>query len=234
MCGRYSLSTPGELVAEMTGLEDELELEPRFNIAPTDEVPIVDADAAGKRTLHVARWGLVPSWARDLSIGARTINARSETVAETRAFRDAFRARRCLVPADGFYEWQKRVGGKQTFHLTLEDGAPFVFAGLYELWRQAEESWLRSFTILTTEPNSLVSPIHDRMPVILPPEAQALWLDGSIEDAELLRPLMTPLPAEQMKWTAVGSFVNRAGNEGPKCVEPVEIRAELQNLSLWD
>lgn len=234
MCGRYSLSTPGELVAEVVGLEESLELEPRYNIAPTQEAPIVQADDEGARTVEMARWGLVPSWARDLSIGARTINARSESVSETRAFRDSFRGRRCLVPADGFYEWQKVPGGKQTFHLTLDDRAPFAFAGLYDLWRQKEGGWLRSFTILTTEPNALVEPIHDRMPVILPREAHDLWLDASVDDFELLRPLLTSFPAGQMMATPVGRYVNRAGNEGSRCIEPVDVQAEPRNLTLWD
>ncbi len=234
MCGRYTLSTPAELVAEVVGLEEVWELEPRYNIAPTQEAPIVRAGNGGARTAELARWGLIPSWATSASIGARTINARSETVGETRAFRDAFRSRRCLVPADGFFEWQKARGGKQTFHLTLEDGTPFAFAGLYESWRQAEESWIRSFTILTTQPNSLVAAIHDRMPVILPRAAQALWLDPTVDDAELLRPLMQAYPAEGMRATPVGSYVNRAGNEGPRCLEPVDVEAQPRNLTLWD
>ena len=234
MCGRYTLSTPAELVAEVVGLEEAWELEPRYNIAPTQQAPIIVVRDSGARGAELARWGLIPSWAKSPGVGARTINARSESVGETRAFRDAFRSRRCLVPADGFFEWQKARGGKQTFHLTLEDGTPFAFAGLYELWRDAEERWIRSFTILTTEPNSLVAPIHDRMPVILPGAAHGLWLDPSVDDPELLRPLMRALPADRMRATPVGSYVNRAGNEGPRCVEPVDLDAEPRNLTLWE
>ncbi len=234
MCGRYSLSTPADLVAEIFDLEAAPQLAPRYNIAPTQEAPIVRASADGGRVLRSARWGLVPAWAKEVSIGQRTINARSESVAETRSFRDSFRHRRCLVPADGFYEWQARAGGKQPFHLTLADGSPFAFAGLYDLWRRAEQEWLESFTILTTRPNPLVAPIHDRMPVILPRAAHRLWLDPAVDDPDRLRPLLEPYPAEEMLATAVGRFVNSPHNEGPRCVEQVALAPEPRNLSLWD
>lgn len=233
MCGRYSLSTPADLVAELYELEETPELVPRYNIAPTQHAPIVRPGPGGGRVLVAARWGLVPAWAKEISIGQRTINARSESVGETRSFRDSFRRRRCLVPADGFYEWQRRAGGKQPFHLTLADGTPFAFAGLYDLWRRTEQEWLESFTILTTRPNSLVAPIHDRMPVILPPTAYGLWLDPAVEQSDTLLPLLEPYPARRMLATPVGTFVNSPNNEGPRCVEEVAPAAP-RNLTLWD
>ena len=236
MCGRYTLSTPADLVAELFDLEEPLELEPRYNIAPTQPAPIVRLESEGRsRTLRLARWGLVPWWADDISIGNRMINARSETVTSRRAFRDSFRARRCLVPADGFFEWQPRSGaGKQPFHLTLADGAPFAFAGLYDFWRNAENDRLESFTILTTQPNGLVKPIHDRMPVILPRDSFAPWLEGEPESAESLQELLIPYPAERMLATPVGPYVGNPRNEGPACVEEAVPAAEQANLGLFD
>ena len=234
MCGRYSLSTPADLVAEVFDLEESFELEPRYNIAPTQEAAIVRTDRGGARTAAMARWGLVPWWAKDPSFGHRAINARAETVHESRAFRNPFRERRCLVPADGFYEWQRRGGQKQPFHLTLADGTPFAFAGLYDLWRRAEGEWIESFTILTTVPNSLLEPIHDRMPVILPAESHPLWLDRGVSDVDRLKALLAPYPTERMLATPVGHFVNNPRNEGPRCVEEVDMPPEPRNLSLWD
>ncbi len=234
MCGRYSLSAPSDLVAEVFDLETVTELEPRYNIAPTQEAPIVRAGDDGSRRLEMARWGLVPWWAKEVSIGQRTINARSESVGETRTFRDSYRTRRCLVPADGFYEWQARGGGKQPFHLTLADGTPFAFAGLYDLWRRAEDEWLESFTILTTRPNSLLAPIHDRMPVILPAAAHALWLDPSVEEAESLEALFDPYPAGRMLATPVSTLVNSPHHDDPRCIEEVVLEPTPENLTLWD
>ena len=233
VCGRYSLSTPGELVAEVFEIDESLELEPRYNIAPTQQAPIVTGTRQDGRDLRLARWGLIPSWAKEPSIGSRTINARGETLAETASFRESFRRRRCLVPADGFYEWQKRGAIKQPFHLTLADGTPFAFAGLYDRWRQAEREWIESFTIVTTRPNPLLEPIHDRMPVILPPEAYDRWLDSSVEEPEQLQPLIASFPAERMLATPVGTFVNSPRNDSPLCVEEAEIPEVPENLSLW-
>lgn len=234
MCGRYSLSTPGELVAEVFEVEESLALEPRYNIAPTQTAPIVrESRSEDRRVLRSARWGLVPYWAKDPSIGARAINARSETLARMPSFREPFRRRRCLVPADGFFEWQKRGSGKQPYHLTLADGTLFAFAGLYDRWRRAEDEWLESFTIVTAEPNGLVEPIHDRMPVILPRESYSLWLDPGIQATEALESLLSPYPAERMLATPVGSLVNSPRNDSSACIEAVELDPEPENLTLW-
>ena len=167
MCGRYTVSNPGEILPELLGHDDAPEMAARYNVAPTQEAPVIVAGEDGSRRVAEMRWGLVPYWTKDPAIGNRAINARSESVADKPVFRDSFKRRRCLVAADGFYEWQKRSGGKQPFLLRLEGGAPFGFAGLWDRWHGPRGRVLESFTILTTEPNELVAPIHDRMPVVL-------------------------------------------------------------------
>lgn len=246
MCGRYALTaTPEEIEAIFALLELQV-FPPRYNIAPTQPVLVLRArleppaalrqpseDGPGARAprpapafpreLTLMRWGLVPSWAKDLDIGARLINARSETAAEKPAFRAAFRRRRCLVPADGFYEWRKLDGRKQPYHIRMADGAPFAIAGLWERWEPADGSVLESCTLLTTEANARVRPLHDRMPVILPPEDWAPWLDPELEQAELLQPLLRPFDPAAMTSQAVSSYVNSPRNEGPDCQTPVEV-----------
>lgn len=219
MCGRFTLAVPGEQVAAQFQLSTTPELTARYNIAPTQQIAAVRAGDAG-RELALFRWGLVPSWAKDPSVGARMINARSETVAEKPSFRTALRQRRCLIPADGFYEWQAAAGGKQPFHIRLADGGLFAMAGLYEHWKTPEGGWLHSCTILTTEANELMRPLHDRMPVILAPEQYDLWLDPGLRDAGPLQALIAPYPAEQMVAGPVSKAVNRAGNEGPELLAP--------------
>ena len=217
MCGRYSLTTPVEAIARLFALDSRANLPPRYNIAPTQDVPIVRLDKAGQaRELVQVRWGLVPVWAKDVKIGARMINARAETVA-TR-FKDAFQRRRCLVVADGFYEWRKLADGRrQPYRITLADGGVFAFAGLWERWRNpADNEWLLSCTIVTTDANALVAPIHDRMPVILAPEAHTPWL--AAPDPALLK----PYPADAMAMTAVSMRVNNVDNDDAACIEPAE------------
>src|SRR5262245_35107324 len=176
MCGRFTLATSRAQLADLFRLAGGPELPLRYNIAPTQPVPVVRAAGDG-RALALARWGLIPRWATDPAIGNRLINARSETVAEKPSFRDAFRKRRCLIPATGFYEWAKTAGGKQPYHFRLLDGRPFAFAGLWERWDRGGEP-VESCTILTTAANAVVRPVHERMPVILPAEAFAAWLDN--------------------------------------------------------
>ena len=173
MCGRYTLTVPVEILAEEFGVTGPLpEVPPSYNIAPTQEVAAVLTDD-GERRLEMLRWGLIPSWADDPGIGSRMINARSETVPEKPSFRRAFRERRCLILADGFYEWKRTNDGKQPYYIRMEDGRPFAFAGLWESWRGGREE-IRSCTILTTEASDRVSNIHHRMPVILAPEDREL------------------------------------------------------------
>ena len=176
MCGRYTLKAPREAIAEAFDLADVPQLLPRYNIAPTQAVPVVRLDrASGEREIALLQWGLIPSWADDPAIGNRLINARAETVAEKPAFRTAFKKRRCLVVADGFYEW-KRENGKTPYYFRLKDSSPFAFAGLWERWEKGEEP-VESCTLLTCEANGVVAPVHGRMPVILKPEDYARWLD---------------------------------------------------------
>lgn len=222
MCGRFTLITPAEALAEQFQLFEIPSLAPRYNIAPTQPVAAVRrVPGDGQRELVLLRWGLVPFWAKDPGIGARMINARSETVAERPAFRAAFRRRRCLVLADGFYEWRRLERGKQPFYVRLRDERPFAFAGLWEHWEGPDEAAIDSCTLLTTEPNDLIRSVHSRMPVILAPKDYDLWLDPGLQKAELLRPLLRPYPSEGMLAYPISTWVNKPKNDSPRCIEPL-------------
>jgi putative SOS response-associated peptidase YedK len=222
MCGRYTLSTPVGTLAEEFDIAEPLpELQPNYNVAPTQEVPAVLAgNGGGERRLEMLRWGLIPSWADDPGIGARMINARSETVAEKPSFRRAFKDRRCLIPADGFYEWQKTNDGKQPYYLRMKSGRPFAFAGLWENWK-GDGGEIRSCTILTTNPNDLAREVHNRMPVILPPEVYEIWLDPDLGETDQLLSLLAPYPPGDMEAYPVSRRVNSPSNNEPSCVESV-------------
>lgn len=222
MCGRYTLSTPTDLLSDLYELETDVTTQPRFNIAPTQEAPVIRVSPeTGTRRLDLLRWGLVPFWAKDPAIGNRMINARSETVAEKPAYRVSLRKKRCLIPADGFYEWQATGGGKQPFFFHRKDGHPFVMAGLWDRWEKGDSGPLESFTILTTSPNDIVAPIHKRMPVILEPEYFRSWLDPSLEDLESLMDLLAPTPSSMLEAYPVSTYVNSPAHEGPECVDPI-------------
>jgi putative SOS response-associated peptidase YedK len=228
MCGRFTLITPAEVVAEQFQLIEAPSLSPRYNVAPTQPVAAVrPSPGNGGRELVLLRWGLVPFWAKDPAIGSRMINARSETVAQKPAFRAAFRRRRCLVPADGFYEWQRQEQGKQPFYIRLGDEKPFAFAGLWEHWEGPDETTIDSCTLLTTEPNDLIRLLHNRMPVILAPSDYDLWLDPGVQEAELLQPLLRPYPSENMIAYPISTWVNSPRNEGPQCIEPLSEQKAL-------
>jgi putative SOS response-associated peptidase YedK len=219
MCGRYTLSTSIDKLAEEFDLSGSLpDLQSSYNVAPTQEVPAV-MEGNGGRRLEMLRWGLIPSWADDPGIDNRMINARSETVAEKPSFRRAFKERRCLIPADGFYEWQKTNGSKQPFYFRMKDWRPFAFAGLWESWYGDGE--IRSCTILTTAANNLVGEIHPRMQVILPHEVYDLWLDSTVQDRDQLLSLLAPYPTEDMEAHPVSRRVNNPSNNEPQCVESV-------------
>ena len=218
MCGRYTLTTPGDVLAPVLGLESAPELAPRYNIAPSQQVPIVRAGPGRRRELAMVRWGLVPHWAKEAAIGNRLINARAETLGEKPAFRDSFRRRRCLIAADGFYEWQKLEQGKRPYLLRLADGSPFAFAGLWSSWRDpGSGDPLETCAIVTTTPNELAATVHDRMPVILPPAAFTAWLDP---DSPSPVELLVPFPADRMTAFPVSRRVNDPSYDGPDCVAP--------------
>ena len=220
MCGRYSLTTPAESVRRLFDYEGRPNLEPRYNIAPTDEVPVVRLAREGDvRELVMMRWGLIPWWAEDLKIGAKTINARAETVARKPAFRDAFRERRCLVAADGFYEWRKEGKLRRPFRITRRDREPFAFAGLWERFKPREGPPINSFTIITTAANALLAPLHPRMPVILDAEEHRAWLTPEA-DPPALHALLCPAPEPELVFFEVSPRVNKVANDDPSLIEP--------------
>src|SRR5918993_4030416 len=185
MCGRYTLRTPIDILAEGFEIQEyPSSITPNYNVAPTQEIAAVVEEEDDKRKLEMFHWGLIPSWAKDPSIGNKMINARAETVSEKPSFRTAFKKRRCLIVADGFYEWQKTDNGKQPFYIRMKDSSPFAFAGLWESWDRGEE--IRSCSIITTDANDLMGQIHHRMPVILPPENYGVWLDSDFDEKEAL------------------------------------------------
>src|SRR5215210_6382691 len=219
MCGRYTLRTPVDSLVERFEIEEyPSSITPSFNIAPTQEVAAVLSED-DERHLEMLRWGLIPLWADDSGIGSRMINARSETAADKPSFRKAVKERRCLILADGFYEWQKMGNGKQPYYIRMEDGSPFALAGLWEVWDKYGEE-IRSCTILTTAANDLVGEIHHRMPVILPPENYDVWLDPDMREAEPLRDLLRPYRDEVMEAYPVSKKVNKPSNDEPSCIEP--------------
>jgi len=216
MCGRFAFYSPAEAAAELFRVHATAGIEARFNIAPTQFVASIREGEQGKRELVMLRWGLVPFWAKDPSIGNRMINARSETVEEKPSFRNAYRHRRCLVLADGFYEWRKAGDAKTPYFISTADRKPFAFAGLWEAWSSKDKSEsLQTATILTTEANEFMATLHDRMPVILVPETADRWLSG---DNDLIAEASTIAPALQA-WP-VGRRVNNARNEGADLIEP--------------
>jgi putative SOS response-associated peptidase YedK len=219
MCGRYTLAVPDPAaIRDRFPVGDSIEIRRRFNVAPGDDVLAVTTDREGAPRGDVLRWGLVPSWAKRPDTGLKMINARLETVAERPAYRRAFERFRCLILADGFYEWQAQPSGpKQPFHITRGDGDPFAFAGLWSIWHGEDGARLRTCTILTTAANSAIAGLHDRMPVILEPDAEGAWLDLDTP-SEALGQLLYGLPPEQTALTPVGTAVNDARYDGPECL----------------
>ncbi len=224
MCGRFTLRTDfRDLVQEM-GLEDISELTPRYNIAPTQEVAAVRWNPhTAEQELALLRWGLIPFWAKDVKIGNRMINARSETIAEKPSFRNAFTKRRCLILADGFYEWQKLAGGKKQAHyIHRKDDKPFAMAGLWEFWKDEKQA-IESCTIITTTANRVMEPLHERMPVILSPNDFADWLDGENRDKAALQELLKPCAEELLETYPVTPLVNSPRNEDPACINRLSL-----------
>lgn len=222
MCGRFSLIVPGEELAEEFDLPEVPTLAPRYNIAPTQPVAAVRLNPGTKeRELSHFHWGLIPFWAKDPNMGARMINARAETVAEKPAFRAAFKYRRCIIPASGFYEWQQQNGSKQPFYIHHQQGRPLALAGLWEHWQSEDGSEIESCTILTTQPNEEVRPLHNRMPLILRPDDYATWLQSDGTHLDELQHLLQPVDEGLLDAHPVSRYVNRPGNEGPECIAPL-------------
>ena len=222
MCGRFTLHLPPELLGSVFGVKTSLQLPPRYNIAPTQTVPVVRETGEGGRSLAELSWGLVPSWAKDRSIGNRMINARSETVHEKPSFRHALRKRRCIVPASGFFEWSHSDGSKQPWYVTLKDAAPMGFAGLWESWQAPDGGALETFCILTTAANSLMATIHERMPVILPAADYSSWLLPEKNGVENLAGFFQPCPADILTAVKVSSYVNLPLHNSEECIRPLQ------------
>ncbi|MBK6427157.1 MAG: SOS response-associated peptidase [Blastocatellia bacterium] len=222
MCGRFTLRHRTAAIAERFAvtLLDLDPVEPRYNIAPTQRVLGISGEPERVATMY--RWGLIPFWAKDASIGSKLINARSETVAEKPSFRQALAKRRCLIPADGFYEWQKGPGGKTPMYIRYRDGRLFAFAGLWETWRPEEGTPVSTCTVLTTEPNALMGPIHNRMPVILDPKDEAAWLDPETSPSVRLE-LLRPCAPDEMEAFPVSRRVNSPAVDESALIEPVRI-----------
>jgi putative SOS response-associated peptidase YedK len=229
MCGRYRLSRRAEVLATYYAEYEGVDWDARYNIAPTRAVPVIRQEAEGAvRRASLMRWGLVPSWAKDATGGARMINARSETAAEKPAFRELLQRRRCLIPADGFYEWQRSGKSKQPYCFEMASGEPFAFAGLWDSWQAPDGSNLETCTILTTAPNQLLADIHDRMPVILPPESYEAWLDPRFRGVAEATAMLKPFDAGMMRRYVVGTRVNNVANDDPDCSARIEPSMPIQ------
>ena len=220
MCGRLIQITAGESLAERFELPAIPAVTPRYNLAPSQLVSVIRMAAEGQREWVALRWGLVPAWSPEPRTAYSTFNARAETVADKPTYRHAFRRRRCLIPADGFYEWRTVGKHKQPYCIAPSDGAPFAFAGLWERWEQ-DETVVESCTIVITTANATITPLHDRMPVILARADEALWLDPALTDPAILQPLLVPCAPERLRVWPVGTAVNRPGSEGSDLMAPL-------------
>ena len=231
MCGRYRLSRRKELIEEYFETANEVDWEPRYNIAPSQNVVIIRQDRAkGERRSSLARWGLIPYWAKDAAVGQRTFNARTETVADKPAFKEAFTRYRCLIPADGFYEWERNGRARHPFHFGMADDSLFAFAGLWDRWRDPSGQIVETCTILTTTPNSLLADVHNRMPVILNRHHHERWLDPGFSDVKELVGILKPFDAARMKRYAVSTRVNSVENDDPECALTAK---DTETAQLW-
>ena len=223
MCGRYRLSRRKQRIAEYFDTVDDIDWQPRYNIAPTQNVGIIRQDSSqAVRKFSLVRWGLIPYWAKDPNIGHKMINARSETVLDKPAFREAFQNRRCLLPADGFYEWKRTGRSKQPIHLGMQDESLFAFAGIWDRWKDASGNLVETCSILTTTPNSLLAGVHNRMPVILEPGNYESWLDPGLKDSGTLTAMLKPFDPALMKCYPVSMLVNSPANDNAECATKIE------------
>ncbi len=222
MCGRFAFYSPAEAVVKLFGVSEVPAMVPRYNLAPTQFVATIRRDEDLPPAIAMARWGLIPSWAKDAAIGNKLINARAETVDTKPSFRAAFRKRRCLILADGFYEWRVEGAAKQPYFISMKDGHPFALAGLWERWDDGQSDLpLTTCTIITTEPNKMMSRLHRRMPVILPSQAYASWLDPANEDVADLRQFLLPFDSDSMTARPVSLAINNPRTDGPEVLEPI-------------
>ena len=230
MCGRYRLSRRKQIIEEQFDTADwQDDWSPRYNIAPTQPIPVIRQHPREHvRQISAMRWGLVPSWAKDTSGAARMINARSETAATKPAFRDPLKYRRCLIPADAFYEWKRNGTSKQPYCSEVNNGELFAFAGLWDGWKDASGNWVKTCSILTTTPNLVTSTVHDRMPVILPKDDYDVWLDPGMENVAAISEMLKPYDASQMRCYPVSTRINHVANDDEGCSVPVGL-AEVQN-----
>ena len=222
MCGRFTLFEPDKVLSKEFGVSSIPPLSSRYNIAPSQPGVAVRTVAAGSgREFALLRWGLIPSWSKDPAIGNRLINARAETAQEKPSFRNAFKRHRCLIPTNGFYEWQRLERGKQPYFVRMRDDRLFAFAGLWDRWESPDKGVIETCTILTTAANAVLAPIHDRMPVILPPAEYARWLDPALLNTDSLAPLLVPFPPEDMLALPVSPRVNAPTVDDEKCIAPL-------------
>jgi putative SOS response-associated peptidase YedK len=230
MCGRYRLSRRKQLVEEYFDCgSEEPDCTPRYNIAPTQPVPVIRQDPKEPvRELALMRWGLIPSWAKDSCVAASMINARAETASTKPAFRDALKSRRCLIPADGFYEWMRTGKAKQPYCFEVSQGQLFAFAGLWNRWKDPNGGWIKTCSILTTTPNAVTSVVHDRMPVILDPDSYDLWLDPGMRDVTAASEVLKPYDPRLMRCYPISTRINHVANDDEECSRPVEF-APVQN-----
>jgi putative SOS response-associated peptidase YedK len=232
MCGRYRLSRRKQLVDEyFDTVSDGCEWTPRHNIAPTQPVPVIRQNPKEPiRELSLMRWGLIPSWAKDASVAAKMINARSETAGTRPAFRDALKSRRCLIPADGFYEWQRVGKTKQPYCFGVGKAEMFAFAGIWDRWKDPSGNWVKTCSILTTTPNAVTSPVHDRMPVILGQDSYDLWLDPGMNDVDTATELLRPYGAQFMRRYPISTRINHVTNDDEECSALVELAQVQKSL----
>lgn len=224
MCGRFARKSDPKRLAKEFGVAEAPQAETSYNVAPAQEILAVRESPDG-REMTFFEWGLVPHWAKDASVRVRLINARSETVAEKPSFREAFKKRRCIIPADGFYEWRREGGRKQPYFFRMRDERPFGFAGLWDRWEVEGGESINSCTILTTEANEVLRPMHDRMPVILHPEDYGLWLEADARKLDLVKEMLRPYPAGEMIGHPVGSAINNPRNQGAELIERTAVNS---------
>jgi putative SOS response-associated peptidase YedK len=224
MCGRYRLSRRKQIVEEyFDSVSGEEDWAPRYNVAPTQSVPVIRQNPKAVRELSLMRWGLIPSWAKDASGAARMINARSETASTKPAFRDALKSRRCLIPADGFYEWARTGKTKQPYCFEVGESDLFAFAGIWDRWKNQSGEWVKTCSILTTTPNAVTAAVHDRMPVILDPDGYDLWLDPGMTNMAAASDLLKPYDARLMRCYPISTRINHVANDDEGCSVPVEL-----------